>query len=348
MPDSLILANMEGKMLRVNKRLVKSLGYEEGELMGKSISALCVEKKACESAVKDLVEKRAIRDYELTFKTKSGEERIVLFSGSVVRSKTRRDIGFTCVLHDITKRKMMEERLVKAERLASIGQLAGQIGHDLRNPLTGIKSGAYFLKKKGDKLTEADSEKICGIIDNAVDDSDRIISGLIDYASDLHLEVSMCTPKSLLSGALLKVQIPDRIKVFDHLLDEPEFLADAGKIENVFARMIMNAVDAMPENGILEIRSTSKGSNVEITFADSGVGISAEILAKIFTTLTTTKAKGMGLGLAICKRIVDAHGGKITVESVVGEGTTFVITLPIKPGIELAVVDDLVTAHNQS
>jgi PAS domain S-box-containing protein len=345
MPDSLILANMEGKILRVNKRLVNFLGYEESELIGKSIIALCVEKKRCESVMKELAEKRAIRNYELTYKTKFGEEKIVLFSGSVVRSKTRRDIGVTCVLHDITERKMMEEKLVKAERFASIGELAGQIGHDLRNPLTGIKSGVYFLKMKGDKLTEADSKKMLEIIDNAVEDSNRIISSLIDYASDLHLEVSMCTPKSLLSGALLKVQIPNRIEVLDHLLDEPEFFADAGKIKNVFARIIVNAVEAMPKKGILEIRSIPKGSNVEITFADSGVGISSDILAKIFSPLTTTKAKGMGLGLAICKRIVDAHGGKIAVESTVGKGTTFAITLPIKPRIELAVVNDWVSAR---
>jgi len=345
MPDPLVLADMKGKILRVNERLVDFLGYEENELIGKSNIALCVEKKRYESAMKELAEKRAIRNYELAYKTKSGEEKIVLLSGSVVRSKTRRDIGVTCVLHDITERKMMEERLVKAERLASIGELAGQIGHDLRNPLTGIKSGAYFLKMKGDKLTEADSKKMLEIIDDAVEDSDRIISGLIDYASDLHLEVSTCTPKSLLSHALLKVQIPNRIEVLDHLLDEPEFLADAGKIESVFARIIVNAVEAMPKKGILEIRSIPKGSNVEITFADSGVGISADILAKIFSPLTTTKAKGMGLGLAICKRIVDAHGGKIAVESTVGKGTTFTITLPTKPRIELAVVNDWISAR---
>ena len=347
MPGCFILTNMDGKILRVNKTLVSSFEYAESELIGKSITALFVDEKRCENVLKKMAEKKVIRNYELTCKTKFGEEKIVVFSGSAVRSKTRRYIGFVCVLHDITDIKMLEEKLVKAERFASIGELAGQIGHDLRNPLTGIKSGVYFLKKKGDKLTEADSKRILEIIDDAVEDSNRIISGLIEYASDLHLEVSMCTPKSLLSGALLKVQIPNRIKVLDHLLDEPEFLADAGKIENVFARIIENAVEAMPEKGTLEIRSIPKGSNVEITFADSGVGISTDILAKIFSPLTTTKAKGMGLGLAICKRIVDAHGGKIAVESTVGKGTTFTITLPTKPRIELAVVNDWVSVPSE-
>ena len=348
MPDSLILANMEGEILRVNKRLVNFLGYAESELIGKSITALCVEKKRCESALKELAENRAIRNCELTYKTKFGEEKTVLFSGSVVRSRTRRDIGVTCILHDITERKMMENRLAKAERFALIGELAGQIGHDLRNPLTGIKSGVYLLKKKADKLTEADSKKILGIIDNAVEDSDRIVSDLIDYASDLHLEVTTCTPKSLLSGALLKAQIPNRIEVLGHFPDEPEFFADADKIEDVFARIIVNAVESMPERGILEIHSAQRGSNVETTITDSGLGISADILTKIFSPLTTTKAKGMGLGLAICKRIVEAHEGKIAVESTVGKGTTFAITLPIRSRIQLAVVNDWASERCQS
>lgn len=81
-------------------------------------------------------------------------EKNVLFSGSVVKSKTGRDIGITCVIHDITGRKEIEQRLIKAERFASIGELAGQIGHDLRNPLAGIRSGAYFLRTKGTALEE--------------------------------------------------------------------------------------------------------------------------------------------------------------------------------------------------
>jgi signal transduction histidine kinase len=95
-------------------------------------------------------------------------------------------------------------------------------------------------------------------------------------------------------------------------------------------------MEAMPEKGILEIRSVQKGSNLEIVFADAGVGISKDVLGKLFSPLLTTKAKGMGLGLAICKRIVDAHDGRITVDSVEGEGTTVTIVLPIKAKNEFA------------
>jgi PAS domain S-box-containing protein len=337
MPDSLVLADMGGKMLRVNKRLVDFLGYVETEVVGRSIVELCVDADQCRSVLRELAEKRITRNFELGFKTKFGEEKHVLFSGSVVHSKTGRDIGITCVIHDITERKQMEERLVKAERLASIGELAGQVGHDLRNPLTGIKGGAYFLRKKGDKLTEADREKILDSIENAVEDSNRIIKSLVEYSRDLSLERDPCTPKSLLSYALSQVQIPDSITLLDHTAAEPELFTDVTKMESVFMSIIQNAVDAITANGTIEVRSMLKDSNVEIAFIDSGVGIPEGVLLEIFSPLTTTKAKGMGLGLAICKRIVDAHGGKIAVESAVGKGTTVIITLLIQPKIEFMV-----------
>jgi len=348
MPDSLILADMTGKTFRVNRRVVNFFGYEEDELIGKSVIKLCVEERRGMDVLKELAEKRVINNYELTCKTKLGEEKNVLFSGSVVRSKTKRDIGITCVIHDITERKKMEERLVKAERFASIGELAGQIGHDLRNPLTGIKSASYFMRMKGSALAEADKKMMLEVIDNAVEDSNRIINSLLDYSCELHLERSKCTPKSLLLYALSKIQVPNRIKILDHTRDEPEMFLDAPKIESVFVSVIQNAIEAIPENGSIEIQSIRKDSNVEIAFIDSGIGIPEAILSKIFSPLVTTKAKGMGLGLAICKRIVDAHDGKIAVESTVNKGTTLTITLPIKPKIEFAIEDRWVTAYASS
>jgi PAS domain S-box-containing protein len=343
MPDSLILADMKGKMFRVNKRLVEFLSYGKDELIGKSISKLYAEEMLCTNVLKELTEKRVINNYELTLKTKFGEEKNVLFSGSVVRSKTGRDVGITCVIHDITERKEMEQRLIKAERFASIGELAGQIGHDLRNPLTGIKSGAYFLRTKGDKVSDADREMILAMMDNAIEDSNRIINSLIDYSRELRLQLDKCTPKSLMLNALSKIQVPKRISILDHTTDGLEMFSDAPQMEKVFASIVQNAIDAIPEKGTIEIQSDLIGSDVKITLIDSGVGIRENVLPKIFSPLITTKAKGMGMSLAICKRIIDAHGGKVIVESVVGKGTTFTITLPIKPKTEFTVENSALT-----
>jgi PAS domain S-box-containing protein len=332
MPDSLILANMKTKMLRVNERLVDFTGYAEEELVGQPIIKLCAENEnSYYSALKELVEKRVTRGRELVFKTKSGEKRNILFSGSVVENRKGVPIGLTCVIHDVTERKKMEERLVKAERLASIGELAGQIGHDLRNPLSGIKNAVYILKKKSERLTEAEKKEIFGIIDVAIEDSNRIITSLVDYSSELNLQLEPCTPKSLVLNALSKIQVPERISIQNNTSDDIEMLLDMVRVESVFASIIKNAIDASPEKAVIQIRSILKGSNVEISFIDSGTGIPEDVLPKIFSPLVTTKAKGMGMSLAICKRVVEAHDGKVAVESTVGKGTTVTITLPIKP-----------------
>jgi PAS domain S-box-containing protein len=335
-PDSFILADINGKMIRVNNRLVAFLGYEEKDLFGESLVKICAENKRCLGILEELMEKRLIRNYELTCRTKLGEEKPFLFSGSVVRSKTGEAVGFTCIIHDITDRKSMEERLVKAERFASIGELAGQIGHDLRNPLTGIKSGVYLIRKKGANFGDADRKMVLDMIDNAIADSNRIINSLMDYSSDVHLQMDRTTVKSVLSRALLGVQVPDRISIVDYTSDEPELFLDAPKMERVFASIVQNAIEAIPETGKVEIRSFLLDSAVEVTFTDFGVGIPEGVLSKIFSPLITTKAKGMGLSLAICRRIVDAHGGKVGVESQVGKGSVFTVTLPLEQGIEVA------------
>ena len=239
-------------------------------------------------------------------------------------------LSFNGLLQEIQSQSL---KLQKSERMSAIGELARQIGHDLRNPLTSTKYATYYLRQKGNKCTNEDREKMLNIIEGDIKRSDKIINDLIEYSSDINLEIEKCSPKSLLKGAMSKLQVPERIKVENHTLDEPMMLADVSKIERVFMLIIKNAIEAMPKGGTLEIRSTQEDSKEQITFIDTGEGIPAEILPKIFSPLLTTKAQGMGFSLAICKRIVDSHGGKIKAESAAGKGTTIKITLPIKPKI---------------
>ena len=224
-------------------------------------------------------------------------------------------------------------KLQKSERLSAIGELARQIGHDLRNPLASIKNAAYYLKRKGSNCTEENKEKMLGIINQDIDRSDKIINDLIEYSNDIYLETDECSPRSLVTGAMSTLQVPENIKVVNDTLDEQKMFADVSKIQRVCKLIIANALDAMPDGGTLEIKSIAEDSKVQVTFTDTGKGISEEIVPKIFTPLLTTKAQGMGLSLAICKRIIDCHGGKIEVESTFGKGSTFKVTLPVKPKI---------------
>ena len=153
------------------------------------------------------------------------------------------------------------------------------------------------------------------------------MENLLEYSKEISLEIEECTPRSLMDYVLLMTQIPQHVKIHDRTEDQPTMWVDSNKMERVFINLINNAIDAMPKAGTLEISSQQVGENVEFTFADTGVGMSEQTKAKMFMPLFTTKAQGMGFGLAICKRIVEAHGGKIAVESSLSKGTTFTVTL---------------------
>jgi len=136
-------------------------------------------------------------------------------------------------------------------------------------------------------------------MDNAIEDSDRIINSLIDYSSQLYLQPEQCTPKSLIQHALSNIQVPERLNIINNTSDRIKMFLDVQRMEKVFASIIKNAIDASPEKSSIEIKSMLKQPNIDISFTDSGVGIPENVLQKIFAPLVTTKAKGMGMSLAI-------------------------------------------------
>lgn len=238
-------------------------------------------------------------------------------------------IGILGVVRGITERKRMEKALLEAERLATIGETAAMVGHDLRNPLQGITSAAYVLKTKLRTSMDETIRSMLEIIDSDIKYSDKIVSDLLDYAREIYPELAETNLNSLIEDALASVHVPENIHV---KLPEKEarINVDPEKMKRVFVNMIRNAVEAMPEGGTLNISTKKSDGKMEITFTDTGKGIPQEVMEKLWKPLQTTKARGMGMGLAICKRMVQAHGGVITAESAPGKGSTFTITLPIE------------------
>ena len=238
-------------------------------------------------------------------------------------------MGAVFVFHDLTERKAIEQKLIRSERLASIGELAGILGHDLRNPLSGIRGAAYYLKRKyADHLDDEDLAMFESI-DKSINYSNKIINDLLDYSTEIYLDCLPATPKSLIASALAAVSLPKNVAVMDTTTNEPTVIVDLDKISRCFANIIKNAGEAMSDGGELQIKSVVEADSVVFVFKDTGAGMSEAILSNIWTPLRTTKAKGMGFGLAICKRIVEAHGGKIAVESAVEKGTTVTVKLPL-------------------
>ena len=220
------------------------------------------------------------------------------------------------------------------ERLNTIGELSAMVGHDLRNPLAGISNAAYYLKMKYTPETDSRTKQMLDIIDKDVAYANKIVNDLLDYSRKIHLEVTESNPKSVVDEALALISVPANIQVINLTADKPTLKVDVDRLRRVFVNIIKNSVEAMPEGGKLTIKSKENKDKIEFTITDTGAGIPKETLEKLFTPLFTTKAKGMGLGLSICKRIVEAHGGKISAESAVGEGTTFKMLMPIEPILE--------------
>jgi signal transduction histidine kinase len=215
--------------------------------------------------------------------------------------------------------------------MATIGELATMVAHDLRNPLQGIATATYNLKKHRGKRIDRVSKEMYEIIEQDIEHSDKILRDLLEFSKELHLDMKETDAQTTIRSALAHVKIPKRILVVNSTKNEPKMVADAEKMRRILINLIENAIDAMPKKGKLTIESRESDGGVEISLSDNGAGMSKETLERIWNPLFTTKAKGIGLGLAIAKRLVEAQGGSIAVQSTQGTGTTFTVRIPKAP-----------------
>jgi PAS domain S-box-containing protein len=230
--------------------------------------------------------------------------------------------------------KRSEEQLLKAQRLAVIGELAGMVGHDLRNPLTGIAGATYYVKKRLSPKTDVKIKEMLELTEKNIEYSNKIINDLLDYSREITLDLTATNPKSIVGKALSFVKIPKNIKLINLVGSKPRIKVDIEKMTRAFANIIRNAVEAMPHGGKLTIKCQKLDQSIQFLFSDTGTGMSKETVAKVWSPLFTTKAKGMGFGLPICKRIVEAHCGTICAASVFKKGTAFTVTIPCEPKTE--------------
>jgi len=248
---------------------------------------------------------------------------------SPIKGKDGKIIAAIELVEDITERLRMEQQLLRSERLAAIGELATMVGHDLRNPLTGIAGAAYYLNMKLRSKLDNKTREMLELIEKDIEYSNKIVNDLLDFSRDIRLVKTQTNVKSIVEDALARMTVPKKVKIIDLSKRTPKIFVDVGQMNRVFENIIKNAIEAMPRGGQLEIKSEKVNNSLKMTFRDTGEGISKENLSKLGSPLFTTKAKGVGMGLAICKRIVEAHGGSISVESKRKVGTCVTVTVPI-------------------
>ena len=222
-----------------------------------------------------------------------------------------------------------QTKLIQSERFAAVGQMASMVGHDLRNPLTGIKNATFFLERTANAQLDEKGRKMIEFIKRDLDYATAILNDLLDFSREIKLEKELIKLEVLLSYSLLSSRTNNKVRIINLVDKQQEVRVAVDKMQRVFMNLINNAVDAMPDGGTLTIRSVVNDKSVEVDFEDTGSGISQENLKNLFQPLFTTKSKGIGLGLMICKRFVDAHEGTITVTSKQGKGTTFTVSIPL-------------------
>lgn len=219
----------------------------------------------------------------------------------------------------------LREELARKERLAILGQLAGGVGHELRNPLAAMQASLYFLKLA---MPSADTkiQKHLSLLELEASNANQIIANLLDFSRVRRPEPLRVSVAQLVRDVLARSDM-NAIHVEQQAADI-EIVADPVQIRQVLSNLVTNAIQAMPDGGRLSVGARRENGEIKIVVQDTGSGIPPELLQKIFQPLFTTKAKGIGLGLAVCESLVRANGGKITVVSTPGEGSTFTVHLP--------------------
>jgi PAS domain S-box-containing protein len=356
-PDALaVYVGREGHLIEYNNAFKKWSGYSDEELKDKIFldfvhpedQAIVLEKYRTEYSEEELP-----LVYEIKGIKKKGETIPTEISVGTYKKKGR-VIGINVMHRDITERKEMErklqeyaehqedmveertkelresqERLIKSERLATIGQLATMVGHDLRNPLAALKNASYYLKMKLPSSKDEKVKKMFGVIDKEINYANNIVKDLMDFSRVKKPELKKVDLISSIQDAVAQLKFPENITLTTKFSEAPAIEADPDQLRRIFQNITLNGVQAMLDGGELTVSTRKNGDFVEVAFTDTGVGIPEENMEKLFTPLFTTKSHGVGLGLPICKNLVDSHNGRIEVNSKVGKGTTFTLKLPI-------------------
>jgi PAS domain S-box-containing protein len=337
----------------VSPKIRDILGYEPEEVVGKTpfdLIATKDEEKILKAFLEIANKKEPFYGLENWNVHKNGSRVLLETSGVPILGEKGQLLGYRGIDRDITERKKLQEKLEKyskgleilveertrqlqeKERLAAIGQTAGMVGHDIRNPLQAIVSELYMVKESMAQTPQGtDKQELLEsitFIEEQVDYVNKIVADLQDYAKPLNPEYAVVNLADLIVSVFDAIVLPNNIELKVNVKDNLKLKTDATFIKRAVTNLVNNAVQAMPKGGELTLTVCKRKDCVVVTVSDTGQGIPDSVKANLFKPLTTTKAKGQGLGLAVVKRLVEGLNGKVSFESEEGKGTKFLIELP--------------------
>jgi nitrogen fixation/metabolism regulation signal transduction histidine kinase len=345
MNDGLLTLDMTGKISTINPAaglLLDIIG--DRPVKGQQASHTLINYPTLNGYLQQVLEHPGDRNPQEIQLRGENDDRSILISSSILRDRKNQPQEIILNLHDITTLKKLEASMRQAERLAALGTLAAGMAHEIRNPLSSIKTFVQLLPKKIEKPVFL--EKFQRTVPRELNRINALVEDLLDLSrvpkyvyQSTHLKTLLEQALDATDAQLQAGHIQCRCEIAD---DMPPVRADANQLARAIHNLIRNAIQAMPQGGMLRIIAyfhpgdpsqaepgTAGVDQVIVVFEDTGPGISAAEIENIFNPFFTTKDKGTGLGLAITHKVITEHGGQIEVESALGEGSRFVVYLPV-------------------
>jgi PAS domain S-box-containing protein len=335
--DAIVTMDPEDIITSWNKGAESIFGHLASEIIGKSASILLPQElrdaREMEMIAQKFRAQGAVRSYQTERITKDGRRIQVIFTRTAIHDDSGKVIGSSSVVKDVTSFRSLEKQLADAEHLATLGELSAGLAHEIKNPLAGIKGAIEVILGS---MPRTDSHrKILGDVIHEVNRIDKIVRDLLNYAKPKPASHSSINLPELAQRIVAIAQatskhngLPIRVK---QSTDIPDFTGDETQLEQVLLNLLLNAQNAMPVSGRIDITISYEkvAAAVRIEVSDDGPGIPEELKKKIFQPFFTTRTDGIGLGLATCLKNVQYHGGTIEVQSELGKGTKFIVTIPL-------------------
>jgi two-component system, NtrC family, sensor kinase len=331
MSVGVLAVDFEGHIEFWNSQLERSIGVCRADAIGRTFEEILPTDLAAEIVARS-EEERVTNLYKFPLRNRDGRTFVVNVSIAPLAGKSGERIGRLILVDDITQRMQLEEQLLQTEKLTSLGLLAAGVAHEVNTPLAVISNYIQMLAKQ---LPANDPRhKLTEKIVKQTFRASEIVNNLLSFSRTGGTEFKEVNLDQVIEETLTLVAHPFRaanVQVIKNLSsDLPGILGSSNRLQQVFLNLFLNAKDAMPSGGMLEVRSSANNGSVEVEVTDTGLGIQREDLARVFDPFFTTKAtgRGTGLGLSVSYGIIKEHAGKVEVRSTPGKGTSFRLEFP--------------------
>lgn len=338
--DALIILDANGKIKAVNKTMCGIIGLDEAFIINKALPSIASDDDNCEITdisriIIDALEKNIEYRNMIKLQNINGLSKDLSISTYILREKENEKIGIIAVIKDITEKKRIENRMMHIEKLTTVGRMAANLAHEIKNPMCSIKGLLQLMKQNANEK----DERYCHVMLNEIDRVSTLLKNFLSLTqTKTEFEIANIEQILLDLMPLLESQAFSKNIKINAIIDPnlPESYCCICQIKQVILNITQNAMEALQDKGIISIRvfKDTDSDMIKIEIADNGPGIRHDYINKIFDPFFTSKDNGSGLGLHISYKIIENHAGKIYTQNNEKHGCTFVVELPIRKNIE--------------